>query len=497
MLDNKGNANWHGPALPTLTTASAGWISTGTGNGRLTPGGTLSCLAGHRIAGRHGEDGVYAGWTWDGRELRIEQDRYGLFPLFRWSSPDGSHLSTDLLTLLELGADTALDFDALSVFLRLGFFVGADTPFSSIRAALPERVAVAAAPQSRRAAVDGYIDLFRQAIRRRLPAAPFVLPLSGGRDSRHILYELVHAGYPPARCVTVRHFPPRGNADAEIARALCERLGIPHVVLGQPRDRIATERRKNPLTHFCTEEHAQFLILAEYLSASTAETYDGIAGDVLSQSSYANSELLELFRRGDVGGAAELILRGHGNVVSERALSRLVAPRLHARLSRARAVERLTRELATHLHAVNPIASFYFWNRTRREIALAPYGLLRATRTFAPYLDHDLFDFLCSLPPELTLDRTLHTEAIATAFPTSTDVGYEQRTERNEDAAAERRLARGLFVMLGNGRGRRLLNRRGLFPSIAWTMVTGSTRRLWNVPFTIWLDQVGAVVEPD
>jgi hypothetical protein len=190
-------------------------------------------------------------------------------------------------------------------------------------------------------------------------------------------------------------------------------------------------------------------------------------------------------------------MRGHGNVVTERALSRMAAPDLHAGLSRARAVERLTRELATHLDAVNPIASFYFWNRTRREIALAPYGLQRATRTFAPYLDHDLFDFLCSLPPELTLDRTLHTETIATAFPAYAGVGYEQPAARNQDAGAQRRLARGLLMMLGNGRGRRLLNRRGLFPSVAWTTVTGSTRRLWNVPFAIWLEQIGAVVPRD
>jgi asparagine synthase (glutamine-hydrolysing) len=475
-----------------VTTASSGWISVSSANGRLSTAGSPSWFAGHRVAGDTG-DGIYAGWTSDSGAVRIEQDRYGLFPLFRCESPAGSELSTDLAQLLELGADPTLDLDALAVFLRLGFFLGADTPFASIRAVLPDRVAVAAAPRSRRTAVDGYIDLFRQAIRRRLPTTPYVLPLSGGRDSRHILYELVHARCPPARCVTVRHFPPRGDDDVEIARVLCERLGLAHVVLEQPRDRIDVERRKNVRTHFCTEEHAQFLVLAEYVTAATSETYDGIAGDVLSQSGYANPGLLALLHRGDVGGAADHILRGHGNVVSERALSRLVAPQLYVQLSHDRAVERLKRELATHIDAVNPIASFYFWNRTRREIALAPYGLQRMTRTFAPYLDHDLFDFLCSLPPELTLDRTLHTETIATAFPAYGDIGYELRTPGRDDPGGQRRLGRGLLKMLGNGRGHRLLNRRGLFPSMAWTAITGSTQRLWGVPFTILLEQIGAL----
>jgi asparagine synthetase B (glutamine-hydrolysing) len=456
----------------------------------LSATGTPACFAGHRVGS---DDGIYAGWTWDGAALRLEHDRYGMFPLFRWESGDRVVYSTDLLQLLELGAPRTFDFDALSIFLRLGFFVGDDTPFASIRAVTPPRPVAAPSQLSRPAAVDGYIDLLRQAIRRRLPTAPFVLPLSGGRDSRHLLYELIEAGYPPARCVTVRHFPPRGNDDVEIARRLCERLGLAHVVLDQPQDRIAVERRKNVRTHFCTEEHAQFLVMAEYQTAATRETFDGIAGDVLSQSGHADPALLSLFRGGDVHGVADFLLQGKGDVVTDRALSRMVAPHLYAQLSRERAVARLAREIATHLDAVNPTASFYFWNRTRREIALAPYGLQREITTFAPYLDRDVFAFLYSLPPELTIDRTLHTEAIATAFPAYADIGYERRSQPNESPASQRALARGLLRMLGRGEGRRLLNRGGLLPSMASTAVTGSAERLWNVPFAIWLDQIGGI----
>ncbi len=480
--------------MSPVTTATTCWIRTGNAGGRPSATGTLACLAGHRIGG---EDGVYAGWTWDGEALRIEQDRYGMFPLFRWSPTDGSVLSTDLLQLVERGAPTGLDFDALSVFLRLGFFVGDDTPFASIRAVLPPRRSIAAARLSRPAAIRGSIDLVRQAIRRRLPTAPFVLPLSGGRDSRHLLFELIDAGYPPGRCVTVRHFPPRGNEDEEIARLLCGRFGLAHVVLDQPRDRIDTERRKNLRTHLCTEEHGQFMVLADYLSGATRETFDGIAGDVLSQSSYADPALLALFRRGDVRGVAEFLLHGHGNVVTERALSRLVAPRLHGQLSRERAVARLEREIATHLDAVNPIASFYFWNRTRREIALAPYGLQREITAFAPFLDCDVFDFLGSLPPELTIDRTLHTETIATAFPGYADIAYAQPARRNEDAGFQRTLAWGLLTMLARSGKRRLLNRAGLLPSIGTTLVTGATDRLWAVPLAIWLDQITTIGRSD
>jgi len=93
--------------------------------------GDLSCTAGHRVAGRGGTtDGIYAGWQWNGRTLILEQDRYGFFPLFEWRTADAHWVSTDLGTLIERGAPTELDFDALAVFFRIGFFVGSDTPFA-------------------------------------------------------------------------------------------------------------------------------------------------------------------------------------------------------------------------------------------------------------------------------------------------------------------------------------------------------------------------------
>ena len=170
-----------------------------------------------------------------------EQTATACFRCSPVSSTDGSVLSTDLLQLVERGAPTGLDVDALSVFLRLGFFVGDDTPFASIRAVLPPRPGIATARLSRPAAVRGYIDLVRQAIRRRLPTAPFVLPLSGGRDSRHLLYELLDAGCPPGRCVTCATSPAR-NEDENRAPAVGSESGCPRR-LDQPRDRSKSTRK--------------------------------------------------------------------------------------------------------------------------------------------------------------------------------------------------------------------------------------------------------------
>ena len=456
-----------------------------------TAEGDLACEVGHRIRLLDGSvDGIYAGWAWNGREVVVDQDRYGFFPLFEWRSGDTRVLSTDLLTLIEQGAPRALDLDALSVFVRVGFFAGADTPFKAIRAVLPPPLPPRRLPVSRAEAVDGFIDLFRQAMTRRLPSGPFVMPLSGGRDSRHILFELLEGPRRPAACVTVRHFPPRANDDELIARDLCAALAVEHRVISQPGNRALLERQKNAATHLCTDEHAHFVILAEHLRAHTRETYDGIAGDVLSQSTYLRPDVHALFTRGDYRGVAAYILDGYGTTMSDSALERVLAPEVGRELSRERAVARLTAEIAQHADAANPVGSFFLSSRTRREIALAPYGLMRDLTVYAPYLDRDLFDFLSALPAELLMDRSLHTDAIARAWPQHARMPYERKGLKVPDRWAQRRAAAASIAAVLRRRSRPYLRRATLLPMLAATLADGAAERLWPTPLVLYLDQI-------
>ena len=456
--------------------------------------GDLTCDAGHRIPLTDGSvDGVYAGWRWTGDELVVEQDRYGFYPLFEWRTPDARVVSTDLLTLVDRGAPTDFDFDALAVFMRVGFFVGTDTPFKAIRAIHPPPLSSTPLEISRGAAVDGFIDLFRAAIARRLPNAPFVMPLSGGRDSRHILFALGDAGRPPRACVTVRHFPPRANHDELIAGELCETLGIEHQVLEQPRNRLVLEREKNEATHVCTDEHAQFVIMARHLRAHTRETYDGIAGDVLSQSTYLRPEIDARFRAGDLRGAAEFVLDGYGTMITDRALARVLSPMMFRQLSRERALARLKQEMARHVDAPNPTGSFFLANRTRREIALAPFALLRDVTVFAPYLDRDVYEFLSALPAQLLMDRALHTDAIAKAWPRYAHVPYERKGTTVQDRGVARTVAQQLIGIAVGRHFRQWMRSSALLPPLAATVLDGNGERLWHAALLLYLDQIIAV----
>lgn len=473
-------------------------------DGRVIASGSHACSLGHRIVLPDGfACGVYAGWQWDGRELHLDNDRYGLFPLFSSMTANSCTIASDLETLLDLGADRTLDRDAFAAFLRLGFFLDDDTPFAAIRA-VPPRARLQWTPTgpqifgtwpsvtthdiSRNEAVDGFIDLFRTAIARRLPRGGFELPLSGGKDSRHILFELLRAGSTPVACITLPHFPPRANVDIAIAQAVCTRVGVPHIVIPQRRDRVAAEREKNIRTHFCAEEAVQWIALSDRLASTSVETFDGVAGDVLSQSSYLTPELHEVFEHGDVHAIARFFATMPDVWLPEAGVAALVSAEILREMTLDRAQARFERALGRHIGAPNPVGSFFFWNRTRREVALAPYGLLRDLVVYAPYVDRELFDLLAGLPAELMLDGTLHTEAIARAFPSYADIPYEGKGRIASNRPLQRAFARGLLRILTGPSS--ILNRRALFPGVAATAVDGHPTRVWHGAMTVYLSQL-------
>lgn len=387
------------------------------------------------------DEGIFARWHWNGTRLVVHNDRYGIHPLFWFRPPGGGiAISTSLIRLLELGASTALNTEALAVFFRLGFFAGDDTPFSAIQAVPPNAVFTwengklecrgkfpptpKATPVSRDDAIDHYIGLFAQAMEKHTAASgSFAVPASGGRDCRHILLELHRTGHRPELCVSARDNPPDPNQDPEIARLLCRELGFEFVTIDQQLSLLEAQIRKNRETEFCASAHGWYVALADFLDAQFDGVYDGLAGDVWSQSSFLDSRLDAVFRGRDTRAIAAALMEK--NAASFSGLSRVLSGKLDKAASLEAATRRIAREVGKHLDMPNPIASFFFWNRTRRMTALAPYGLLKGIpRVHVPFLDHALFDFMTTLPVDMLMDRAFHTDAIARAYPAFAHIPY-------------------------------------------------------------------------
>lgn len=470
-------------------------------HGRLRVSGSDHCFLGHRAA----DDGIFAEWSWDGQRLTVRNDRYGMYPLFYCVDDDGIMLAPSVNGLLARGAPRMLDDSALAVFLRLGYFLGDDTPFASIKAVPPggltwdgtlrlseRRQAVRPQRVPRKEAISLYAELFREAVRRRPPAGEnFTVPLSGGRDSRHILFTLCELGYRPKQCVTAEHLPPRANDDAQIAALVCERLGIEHVVVPQSDDAVRQELEKNNLTHFCADEHAWYMPLAKYLAGNYDTVYDGIGGDVLSAGLFSTPDFLDCLRRGECSVAAQSMIAR-----SDRALACVVPAKALGRFNQALAMERLEREIERHVDTPNPVASLYFWTRTRREIALAPYGMLGAGAVYSPYLDREVFDFLFGLPGEYFTDHRFHTDAINEAYPQYADIPYERKGARRNSPGEARRYAMAVLRFLAN-RNSKMVRKYALALRLLVVLVQGNYDKAWWDPlFMVYLLQLDGVAEP-
>lgn len=385
-----------------------------------------------------GGERLEAGWRAVEGGLEAWTCRYGLFPLYYAASRDEAWISVSLPRLLSLGVPPALDDAAVAAFLRLGFFLGQDTAIRAIRVLPPggrlswrrgrlvvagERPATHAANLSGGEALDTYARLFEAAIAACPEEERTFVPLTGGRDSRHILLALAARRQGDMRTFTVQRHPPAAGDDVEVAREVARALGLPHAVIAPPPSPVRAELRKNELTGLCADEHGWALPIRARLPEG-AVVYDGLGGDVLSAGLFLEERGLALAQQGDAAAWADHVLSGWDRC-GEAGYRTLLSPEAHARFSREAALRRLAAEMEEHLDAPNPVQSFFFWNRTRRETALCPFALYPpSTRLRLPYLDPPLYAFLAGLPPRTYLDHGFHSAAIRRAYPRHATLPY-------------------------------------------------------------------------
>jgi len=422
-------------------------------DGTFTVEGTPSSRLGHVIpreplsarsrVGDHDQadewpDGIFVEWHWDGSTLTVRNDRYGHRPFFWFADATRFIGSPSLIRVVERGASVEIDRDALATFMHLGYFVNESTPLRTVRT-LPSQALLRwdgtlsiesarsygtpwpdAEPIDAEIAIDRYSTLFTQSISRRLPKGErFTVPLSGGRDSRHILLELVKQGAKPEVCVSSADMPPKVSVDIEPARRLCSALGI-RLEIAPPPPRHRSEIRRTLLTSFCADEHEWMMTLADAMNGRFDTSYDGISGDTLSAPRLQSPEWVQLHAEGRFDELADRIL-GRDVARLMRCLPeeyRCASPRDTARADVAAALRRLE-------GAVNPIGMFNVYNRARREIALMSGSILGGVRNaYCPFLDHDLFDFLAGLPNHIRYMDGFHDQVIARLRPDLVHIPY-------------------------------------------------------------------------
>jgi len=406
--------------------------------------GDSSALCGYQL--EDGE-GVFNRWSFTANGVIAENDFFGFRPLYYKASKGHLWLSEDIRYLIEPNEE--LNYPALAVFLRMGDYLDDQTAFKHIKT-LPANskllfdkagvrivskavLNVSTTFGSLSRLKSDYEEFFSESIRKiRADVAvadePVILPLSGGRDSRHILLELVEQGQQHIRCVTIKHQPPKSNEDFVVASLLANRLKLPHIALEQRLPFLQAELHKNELTSFCALEHSWFLPLSQFLSEQQAPlVFDGIGGDVLATgSARLNAHRLSLARKKNWRALADDLLGSEGY------LPAMMSSDLAKLMAREHALDAVSKALEKYDGTANPIAQFYFWNRARRTIGSSAFGILgQVSTTLAPFLDYRLYALLNQVPAEFFIQQGrsfLHDQIIADSYSAAADIRYENNS---------------------------------------------------------------------
>ncbi|NDV63040.1 hypothetical protein G0Q06_11300 [Puniceicoccales bacterium CK1056] len=488
--------------FPSITVSKTpqGWNV--SGDYQVSLGYHLPLADGH-------DDGMFAEWKWDGRKLIAKVDWLGVHPLFYGYHNGVLVLSNNVMRVLEGGIPATLDLAAIGVFFRLGFYVDCDTPFKFIRSFPPGGSLVwedgnlsvtekypepEYSEVTRNSEKDAYIELTRQSIgRRKALHGDFIQPVSGGRDSRHILAELVHQGVKPQYTYTIETVGKgQPNCDEAIAAAVSGRLGITHKVLNHPvSSELEREALKNILTNFTTNEGTWMLGALQVLQEQPEALYDGFLGDVLSAFHWSTcDDFLESYQKSGTTGAVDAIIRKFNRQSwdVDETLGRIFgeAPELSMDHTRQHIAQFFSK--FTHHH--NPITQFFIFSRGRREIAMSTWGTYPFVRNIlVPYLDRDLFMFYLGLPERVELPYgETRSEAISSAFPALKGLPYAMSPRMTKGSALRRRVLLLKNILQGGYSG---LGCR--FPTLAKWAGQSVLNRNNNQPdfiSTVYLEQV-------
>jgi asparagine synthase (glutamine-hydrolysing) len=248
--------------------------------------------------------GMFAFAIWDKTRgtLLLARDRFGIKPLYVATAPWGVAFASELKALHATGLTSrVLDWEALDMFLQLGYIPSPASPFQDVRKLEPGHTMVwspsgetvvqrywhlptesSPAPPDTEARVREWVDESVQA--HLVSDVPIALFLSGGLDSSSVAASMSLMGDPP-HAFTARYLGSGKDAADEtgLARELADRYGIDLTVVDiEPEIRDIFE----PIVWALDEPHADdsaipTWLLSQRVGRSYKVALTGIGGDEL------------------------------------------------------------------------------------------------------------------------------------------------------------------------------------------------------------------------
>ena len=427
-------------------------------------------------------NGIYSLAVWNPveRKLVLTGDRYGFRPLYYYHDKQHGVLafSSDLRGLLATGLPSLkVNWRAVNSFLHLGHPLGEETLFEGIYRLPPAGVLafqsnnvdisrswnLAELPVQENMtvdqAVDGCIDLFRQAIKRRIKTSSVkhMLLLSGGQDSRHIAAELKQQGL-DFTAYTTTGFKPTIE-DKVLAGDLAEVLDIPHVYVPLPKEGFLSRYwpRAHALVDYEVDLHEWILPLVDGLPSEPHINFDGIIGDTCLSSVYLKPQQFQMAQKGQI----DELVRG---LVDREHWPPIFHPSIARHLDRGVLYDSIRAQFQAFAGHPNIISFTYMTMRTTRAISLFAFKLVsEKAESFFPFADNDFFDFAMSIPPELKLDGNLHRLVLDRAYPELRTVPTTKEINRADYKLDEINYLRQKRQYLRQGLGKMLQGKLWIF----------------------------------
>lgn len=400
--------------------------------------GQVLCMLGHsyHLSGYPKPAGTWARWEFKDNTLTIENDCLGFYPIYYYLDGSKIIVSNSILKIITEAGDVELDENALGMFVRRNYFLDNCTAFKNIKTLAPNTTikwsagsftvnqsflpAARPANLSHEQIVDGYVDLTRQAISRNLPSdEKFIMPLSGGRDSRIMLLELLKMGFSPEFCVTCGDL-----RDIKLASQICQRLGLEHKIL-EPKQRWVSDAiRKNISISFTTIQHDWLMSVGDLVRNSGRLSYDGNGVGMFSRNAFTDNGIkyFETFRAGRYEELADIAFpRDSAN---EHYIQMLPEQFYFLKGGLDGLRQNYINGLFKYDIYPNNLSAFSFYTNTRTAISTCPFGIMYPAKIYCPLLDYDLFSFVASLTPEQVLEKEPQADAVRKAFPDFADIPF-------------------------------------------------------------------------
>ena len=411
-------------------------------NGESLATGDLVHQSGSSVKDEVGaECGVHGSWSWDGSTFILKTDQYGYLPYYYHHDPLSGELvvSDSPQEVASSLGHCRFDSRAIGFFARSGFMLGDSTLYEGVRRASANSTLQWSAgvlhvtsgevgpatdqPRSVEEALDGWIERFRVAMKRRVPTDDsIVMPLSAGRDSRMMLLELNRLDSIPRELVTIGS---RANDDVRIARLIADRMNIPFRLISPTRlGWVDIEKHRHELCGFEAIEHSWLIPLWQDLSRNGSGWFDGLGCGAVIRNSVNDEFALDLLRSKRDSDWARLFFTRTA-APSEDWIDRITQCSPVPIASHGEVVDFMQEELDHHRDRPNPITSFTFHNWGRRSIALNPFGICRRTTSIGvPFMDRDLVEWSLSIPAEWCFDHDIQTRACHRLYPGFADVPF-------------------------------------------------------------------------